>query len=114
MQACCLSPLQSPNGRIHKPGIVIPLRSPIDDCHIIMCNVSDGPTESAPLGSGPSGLALTLGSCRYDAELSAAAAARKLDALRVYGASEESAGRLKARVLRGELPARDPYIDWTG
>jgi hypothetical protein len=71
-----------------------------------MLDVSDGPTEAAPLASAPGELVLTLGSCRYDAELSAAAAARKLDALRVYGASEESAGRLKARVLHRVMPPR--------
>ena len=38
-----------------------------------------------------------LGSCRHDAELSAEAAARKLEALRVYGASQESAELLRVR-----------------
>ena len=58
--------------------------------------IVDESTEASQPGATPVELMLTLGSCRHDAELSAAAAARKLDALRVYGASEESAGRLKA------------------
>ena len=56
-------------------------------------------------GSAFGELTLTLGSCRHDAELSAEAAARKLEALRVYGASQESAELLRVRCLTDNVLA---------